>query len=101
MMMRTPRDEFWNRERVDIIHKLFDDQVIRDAEIGGRESQFRKRKIKTIHTERDLVPQLAEISLFEAGTIPNNESASTFMNILPRGKAPDALPPPRMQIGRR
>jgi len=98
--MRTPRDEFRNRERVNIVHELFDDQVIRDAEIGGREAQFRKRKIKAVHTKRDLVPQLAEISLFEAGTIPDNESASTFMNILPRGKAPDALPPPAMQIGR-
>ena len=101
MTMRTPRDEFWQCERVDVIHELFNDQVIGDAQIGGSESQIRKSQIKAVHAERDLVFQPAEIGLLQAGAIPDDERAFALVNILQSGKTPEALAPPWMQIRNR
>ena len=98
MTMRTPRDEFWNRERVDIIHKLFDNQVVRNAKICGGKTPVRESKINAVHTEGNLVFQLTEVSLLQAGTIPNNKGAFTFMNVFQTSKTPDALTPPGMQV---
>jgi len=98
MPMRTPGDELRYSERVNVIHKLFDDQVICDAEIRSCESQFRKCKIKTVHAKCDLVAQLAEIGLLEAGTVSNDEGAFPFVNILQLSETPDALAPPGMEI---
>jgi hypothetical protein len=98
MTTGTPADEFGQCERVDVIHKLFNDQVIGDTQIGGSESYIRKGKIKAVHAKRDLVFQFAKIGLFEAGTITNDESAFAFVDVLPSGKTPEALAPPRMEI---
>lgn len=96
--MRTPGDELWKRECVDVIHKLFDNQVICDAKIAGRESQFGECQVEAIHTKRDLIAQLAEIRLLQAGTIANDEGALAFVNIFHFTESPNALAPPRMAI---
>src|SRR5512134_3861884 len=98
MALRAPGDELRNRKRVDILHELLDDEVIGDAEVRSVEAKFREGQIKTVHAERDLVPQLTEIGLLEAWAIPNNEGPFAFVNIFQFGQTPDALAPPGMQI---
>ena len=98
MPMRTPRDELWNGERVDIIHKLFDNQVVRNAKIRGSKTPFRESEINAVHTEGDLIFQFTEVGLLQAWTIPDNKGAFAFMNIFQLSKTPDALTPPGMQI---
>src|SRR6266498_6067826 len=99
MTMRAPGNELRKRQRIDIIYKLLNNQIIRDAEIRGGKSQFGEGKIKTVHAKCDFVSQFTEIHLFEAGTIANNEGAFAFVNILPFGEALDTLTSPGMKIG--
>ena len=96
--MRSPRDKFGKCERIDVIHKLFNHEIVRDAQIGGGKSQVRERKIKTIHAKCDLVSQFIEISLLEAWAIANDESTFAFVNVFQRIKTFYTFTPPRMQI---
>lgn len=92
--MRTPGDEFWDGQRGYVVYELFDNEVIRHAEVGCGESPLRKREIDTIHAEGDLVLQLAHVGLLQAGTVADDEGAFAFVNILQRSKSTNALPPP-------
>ena len=82
MTVRPPGDKFGNGERVDVIHELFNDKIIRYAKIRGTESPVWERKIDTVHAEGDLILQLAEIGLLQAGTIPHYKGAFPLVNIL-------------------
>src|ERR1051325_2945464 len=98
MAMRTPGNEFWQRQSVDIVYKLLHDQIIRDAKVCGGKSQFRKGKIKTVHAKRDLVAQFTEIRLLQTGTIADDEGTPAFMDIFKFSEALDALTSPGMKI---
>ena len=100
MSVRTPGDEFWNRERVDVVHKLFDDEIVRHAEVGRCESPLGKGEVNSIHAEGDLVLQFACVRPLEAGTVADNEGAFAFVNILQRREPTNTLPPPGVQIRR-
>src|SRR6266498_4022276 len=99
MTTRAPGNELRKRQRIDIVYKLLNNQVIREAEIRGGKSQFGEGKIKTVHAKCDFVSQFTEIRLLEAGTIADNESAFALMNILPFGETLDTLTSPGMKIG--
>ena len=96
--MRTPGDEFWNREGADVAHELLDDEIVRHAEVGGGESPFGESEIDSVHAEGDLVLQFARVGPLQAGTVADDEGALALVNILQRGEAADAPPSPRMQI---
>lgn len=96
--MRAPGDKLGKPEVVDIVHKLLNDQVVRNAQIGSGESQLGERQVKTVHTERDLIAQFTEIGLLQAWAVPNDKGAFAFVNILQFAKTPDARAPPGMQI---
>lgn len=96
--MGTPGDEFWNWKGGDVGHELLDDEVVCDAEVGCCEAPFREREINSVHAEGDLVLQFARVGLLQTGAIPDDEGTFAFVNILQRGEATNALPPPRMKI---
>ena len=99
MTMRPPGDEFWDGEGIDIVHELFDNQVIRDAKVGGAESPVGKCQVDTVHAKGDLILQLTEIGLFQAGTVPHNKGALPLVTILHFRETPYALTTPGMKIG--
>src|SRR5215216_5410392 len=96
--MRTPCDEFRKRESINIIDKLSNDQIICDAQIGGRESPFRKRHIAAVQSKRDLILYEIQICFSEAWTRANNEGALTLVGVFHLSETFDALTPPRMKI---
>lgn len=98
MTMGTPCDEFGNWEGGDIVHELLDDEVVRDAEVGRCESPLGEGEINSVHAEGDLVLQLARVGLLQARTIADDEGALPFVDILQRGEAANALPPPGVEI---
>ena len=98
MAMRAPCNKFWKRERVDIVHELFNDKVVRDAKIRSRKSKFRECQVKTVHAKSNFITQLAEIGLLQARTIANDKGTFAFVNVLHLSEALDTLTPPGMQI---
>ena len=96
--MRTPGDKFRNCEGVDIVHKLLNNQIIRDAKICGGKTPLREGKINAVHTKHNFVFQFTQIGLLQAGAITYDKSALAFVNILHFCKASNALATPGMQI---
>lgn len=96
--MRTPGNEFGNRQRVDVIHELLDDEIVRHTEVGGCESPFGKSEIDSVHAEGDLIFQFARVGALEAWTVADDECAFALVNILQRSEAADALPSPRVKV---
>ena len=95
--MRPPGDEFGDWEGRDIVHELFDDEVVCDAEVGSGESPLGESEINSVHAEGDLVLQLARVGLLQAGTVADDERALAFVNVLQCREAANALPPPRVK----
>ena len=98
MAARAPGDEFWQGKSRQVAGALFDDQIVDHDQIRSGEAQLGKHQIDTVHPKGELVPELAHIRLFEAGTIGDHKGTLAFVNILERGEPADALPPPGMQI---
>ena len=98
MTMRTPGDELRNLKREKITHKLFDDEVVGDADVRGGEAEFWKGKVDAVHAKGDLILELAEIGLLQRGSVANDEGTLAFVNIFQRGETFNAFAPPRVKI---
>src|SRR5215203_4914549 len=98
MTVRTPGNELWNGESVDVIYKLFNDQIIGHTQIGSRESPFGKCYIAPIETKGDLTFDLIEISLSQAWACADNESSFAFMHIFHLSETTNTLAPPWMKV---
>lgn len=96
MTMGVPCDEFRDCERGDVVHELFDDEVVCYAEVGCCESPFGECEINSVHAEGNLILQFTRISLLQAGTVADDEGALAIVNILQRAEATNTLPPPRV-----
>ncbi len=73
---------------------LFDDQVVDRNQAGGLETQFREHQVDAVEPEGEFILQLRQVGVFQAGTIPDDESPFASMGILQRRQPADALPPP-------
>ena len=94
MTLRAPGDELRDLQSQKVIDKLFDDEIVRDAEIGCGETEFGKGEVDAVHPKGDLVLEFSEIGLLQRWTVADDEGAFAFVNIFKRGKAFDALAPP-------
>ncbi len=96
--MRTPGDELRNLQSEEVAHKLFDDEVVRNADVRGGEAKLWKGKVEAVHAKGNLILELAEIGLLQRWSVTNDEGTFAFVNIFQRGKAFDAFTPPRVKI---
>ena len=98
MAVRTPGDELRDLKRDEVVHKLFDDKIVGDADVCGGEAEFGEHQVDAVHPEGEFVLELGEVGLLEGGSVADDEGALALVNILQRGEAADAPPSPRMQI---
>src|SRR5215216_2749195 len=101
MTARTPGNEFWDWESYEVIRELLNDKVIRHAKIGSGEAPLGKCQINAVHTKRDLILQLCQVSMFQAGAIADDERTFPFVYFFQFRKTPDALTSPGMEISSR
>lgn len=99
--MRTPRNVLRNLEGGQFGGALFDDEIVDGDEAGGGEAEFGEHQVDAVHPEGEFVLELGEVGLLEGGSVADDEGALTFVRVLERGDATDALTSPRMQVGGR
>ena len=80
--MRTPRQKPGYVELSKIVNGLLNDKVVDHRQKGGGKAKLGKHQVNAIHTEREFIPEFAQVRLFEAGPVGNDEGAFALVNIL-------------------
>src|SRR5215211_2649779 len=101
MTAGAPCEELGHCKVGKIVRGLFDDKIVDNSQIRCREAKLGEHEVNSVHPKGKLIFEPTHIRLLEAGSIGDDKSTFSFMNILERGQSTDALTPPGMKIGGR